>query len=216
MISMDPASYDRWYETPRGRWIGLREAGLLFQALEPQPGESVLDVGCGTGYFTRTLATAVDGAVVGVDLNPEWIAYARRRDPGKVSYAVADAMRLPFADASFDLVVSITALCFIPDENTVARELIRVARRRFAIGLLNRRSLLWLRKGISGGSGGYRGAHWHTVAEVKLLFQGLGIRDLRVLTAIQVPNAGLLAQALERCWPPSLSTGAFILAVGNV
>ncbi|MBF8269797.1 MAG: methyltransferase, partial [Gammaproteobacteria bacterium] len=86
---MDAASYDRWYESPRGRWIGQREVELLLQVLAPQPGESLLDVGCGTGYFTRALAAAVDGEIAGVDINREWIDYARRRDTGKATYAVA-------------------------------------------------------------------------------------------------------------------------------
>jgi hypothetical protein len=158
----------------------------------------------------------MDGQVTGVDINPEWVEYARRRAAGKASYTVADARKLPFANASFDLVVSITALCFISEEGAAVREIVRVARRRFAIGLLNRRSLLWLQKGTGQGRGGYRGAHWHTVSEAKSLFRDLPVRCLRVRTAIQVPDGGGFARVIERMLPPSLGTGAFILVVGDV
>ena len=143
---MDAEAYDRWHETPCGRWIGKREAALILEGLQPRPGESLLDVGCGTGFFARTLAAAMDGNVVGVDINSEWVEYARRRDVGRATYAVADARALSYADASFDSVVSIAAICFIPEEVAAIREIVRVARRRFAIGLLNRHSLLWWQK----------------------------------------------------------------------
>jgi SAM-dependent methyltransferase len=213
---MDAASYDRWYETPRGRWIGQRETALILESLEPRPAESLLDVGCGTGFFTRALAAAVDGRVVGVDINPEWVHYARRCDRGRIAYAVGDAGALPHADASFDLVTAITALCFIPEEAAAIREILRVTRRRFTIGLLHRHSLLWWQKGRGGGRGGYRGARWHTVREARSLFLGLPVRNLRVRTAVQLPGGSPVARSLERVWPSSFPTGAFLLATGDV
>jgi SAM-dependent methyltransferase len=213
---MDAAFYDRWYETPRGQWIAQREVALVLEQLQPRLGDSLLDVGCGTGFFTRALAASIDGQVTGVDINPEWVEYARRRHEGGAYYEVGDARALPHADASFDLVVSIAALCFIDDEVTAAREILRVARRRFAIGLLNRHSLLWLQKGRRGGHGGYRGAHWHTVREAGRLFRHLPVRRLQVRTAIQIPSGGPFARFIERAWPPSLPYGAFILVVGDV
>jgi SAM-dependent methyltransferase len=213
---MDAESYDRWYETPRGRWIGQREAALVLQYLQPRPGESLLDVGCGTGFFTRTLAASLVGRVAGVDINPEWVEYARHRDAGKISYEVADARALPYANASFDLVVSIAALCFVEEESSAVREILRVARRRFAIGLLNRQSLLYLQKGREGGRGGYRGARWHTVREARGLFHELPVHNLRVHTAIQIPSGGWFARLIERAWPSSVPSGAFILVGGDV
>jgi protein-L-isoaspartate O-methyltransferase len=83
---MDAATYDRWYETPRGQWIGQREVSLVLDCLQPRPGESILDVGCGTGYFTRAIAESIDGKMVAADIKPEWVAYARGRDAGRSSY----------------------------------------------------------------------------------------------------------------------------------
>ena len=212
---MDPAVYDRWYQTARGHWIGEREAELLLEGLTPRPGESLLDVGCGTGHFTRAMAERLDGPVSGVDLDPARVEYARAHDAGSVSYAIGDARTLPYRDASFDLVMSVAALCFVDDEAAAVREIVRVTRRRFAIGLLNRHSLLWLREGRGGGRGGYRGARWHTVAEARDLMRGLPVRDIGVRTAIHLPGGGPAARLVERVWPSRLPTGAFILATGS-
>jgi hypothetical protein len=140
-----------------------------------------------------------------VDINPAWVKYARTRDTGTTSYAVADARALPYADASFDLVMSITALCFIEDEAAVVRELVRVARGRIAIGLLNRNSLLWSREGKDGGRGGYRGARWYTLSRTLSVSTqsegsspGFGSRKLRFLggrpsgTVERTPSQSLL------------------------
>lgn len=154
MVSKKRAEeYDRWYATPRGQWTGKCEIDLLYKELCPLPGESVLDVGCGTGFFTRAFANLSTGKVIGVDIDTEYVEHACRRDTGWSYYAVADGRSLPFRNASFDLVISIAALCFIPDEVAAVREILRVTRRRFAIGLLNRKSLLWLQKGRRGGRG---------------------------------------------------------------
>lgn len=212
---MDAEAYDQWYETPRGLWIGERELALLLGELQPGSEESLLDVGCGTGFFTRAFASATGGPVTGVDINPEWVAYARHQGTCKASYEVADARALPYEAASFDLVVSVTALCFIEEERAAVREMVRVAGRRVAIGLLNRRSLLWLWKGRRGGRGAYRGARWHTPSEAADLFAGLPVHLLRVQTAIHLPGGGRLARIVERLWPEWVHTGAFILVVAD-
>lgn len=123
---------------------------------------------------------------------------------------------LPYPDASFDLVVSITVLCFIEDEIQVARELVRAARRRVAIGLLNRHSMLWLEKGRGGGRGAYRRAKWHTVREARNLFCSQTAQHVRVRTAIQLPGGGRWARAVEHAWPSTWCLGAFLLVVADV
>jgi SAM-dependent methyltransferase len=182
----------------------------------PQPGESLLDVGCGTGYFTRGLARLLGGPVSGIDINPAWVAYAAQRDDPGIDWLVGDARALPFRDKSFDLAVSITALCFIDDERQAVREMLRVARRRVALGLLNRRSLLWREKGRRGGKGAYRGARWHTPGEAIALFHGLPVIRVRIRTAVWLPGGGWLARNTERFWPAPLHGGAFLLVVADL
>ena len=140
--------YESWYRTPRGRWIGELEYGLVRRLLRARPQESVLDVGCGTGYFTRRFAQDQDGAVVGVDPDVDAVEYARHHTAARETYVVGHGEALPFPSRSFDLCVSITAMCFVQDQVTFLREMARVARRSVAVGLLNRHSLLWRREGF--------------------------------------------------------------------
>lgn len=78
---MKPADYDAWYNTPRGRWIGETEFRLVSRLLNARPEARLLDVGCGTGWFTRRF-TQNGLQVTGLDSNPEWLAYAHS-DPAK-------------------------------------------------------------------------------------------------------------------------------------
>ncbi len=214
---MQPEQYEAWYTTSRGAWIGGIEYRLLDELLTPRSGETVLDVGCGTGHFTRCFSDhAAVGWTVGADMDFSAARFAAAR--GKAAYLVTDGQRLPFADRSFDLVISVTALCFMRDVRRALMEMLRVARRRVALGLLNRHSLLWFAKGRAGGHGAYRGAHWHTRREVgRLLFAGQLARNLTLRTAIMLPGGGRLARwaepGLERAAP---CCGAFLAAAADV
>lgn len=86
--------------------------------------ESALDVGCGEGRFCRMLA-ANRVPVIGIDPTEELLVQARRRDPAG-HYQIARAEDLPFAAASFDLVVSYLTLLDIPDFRTGLSEMVRV------------------------------------------------------------------------------------------
>jgi SAM-dependent methyltransferase len=93
------------------------------------PGQHVLDVACGTGALTLSVAERVGpgGAVVGLDANPGMLAVARRKAHG-VAWREGRAEALPFADASFDAVVSQFGLMFFDDRVAALREMRRVSR----------------------------------------------------------------------------------------
>jgi SAM-dependent methyltransferase len=103
-------------------------AERLARAVPVQPGNSVLDVACGTGVVTRLLADRAgpDSRVVGLDLNDAMLAVARRLHP-RLRWQQGDACALPFPDGSFDLVVSQAALMFFSDRVAALREMGRVA-----------------------------------------------------------------------------------------
>lgn len=213
---MEPEQYDAWYASPRGAWIGDVEHSLLERLLQPRGGEMLLDVGCGTGHFTRRFAAEEGiGWVVGADRDAGAVRFAAAR--GGAAYFVADGQQLPFADRSFDLVIGVTALCFMADERRALAEMLRVARRRVALGLLNRRSLLWRDKGRGGGKGAYRGARWHTPQEARALFAGLPARNSILRSAIVLPGGGTAARAAEPLLARLLPCcGAFIAAAADV
>lgn len=211
---MRPQDYDAWYDSPRGRWIASTEFALLRRHLDLRPGQQVLDVGCGTGWFTRRLAQT-GLAMTGLDLDEQMLAVARQRTPEGIAWLQGDATRLPFADRSFDQVVALTSLCFVPDWPRAVAEIVRVTRRGFALGLLNRHSLLWRDKGRHGGSGAYRGAHWHTRAELAACLRQLPVRHMRFASAVCLPSGSRFAQAVERVLPDAWPWGAFLLVSGE-
>lgn len=212
---MTPEQYDAWYQTPRGRWIGETEYRLLIALLRPAPSAGILDVGCGSGYFTRRLAR--DGyRVTGVDFDRAMIAFARSRRAAAEDYLVADALALPFAARTFDCAVSVTALCFVRDERRALAEMLRIARARVALGLLNRHSLLYLSKGRGGGTGAYRGAHWHRPREARALLSTAGAAGIELRSAVFLASGGAAARLLEPLVPGRLRCGGFLAVAAGV
>jgi SAM-dependent methyltransferase len=96
------------------------------------PGERVLDLGSGAGTDSLVAAQMVgpDGSVTGIDMTPEMLAKARSAATamraGNVEFVESEAEHLPFADASFDVVISNGVIDLIPDKDAVFAELHRV------------------------------------------------------------------------------------------
>jgi ubiquinone/menaquinone biosynthesis C-methylase UbiE len=133
------ASYEGWYETA-GRRADELEKQLLDELLVDLPAiETVLEVGCGTGHFSRWFE-ARGLHVVGVDLSMEMLLESRRLTGPHCVRSRAE--RLPFASKSIDLVALITTLEFVADVGRSLSEACRVARRGILVGALNRHSLL--------------------------------------------------------------------------
>ncbi len=212
---MTPAEYDAWYDSPRGRWVGESEWRAICRHLDLTPGTTLLDVGCGTGWFTRRLAAA-GLRVTGLDIDAEALDYARAHTPQNVSYLAGDGRSLPFADRSFEQTVAIASLCFIDDWPRAIGEIVRVTRSRFVLGLLNRHSLLWRSKGRDGGTGGYAGAHWHTRRELAPVLASLQVRGICMQTAVFMPSGTGMARLAERVLPSWLPWGAFLIVSASM
>jgi arsenite methyltransferase len=97
-----------------------------------EPGERVLDLGCGAGTDSLVAAQMVGprGHVTGIDMTPEMLGKARaaaaEMEAPNVDFVEAEAERLPFADESFDVVISNGVIDLIPDKDAVFSELHRV------------------------------------------------------------------------------------------
>ena len=99
----------------------------LVAALDPRPGDAVLDLAGGTGDMAEALAPRV-ASVVSTDLSPEMVAAARRRGLPGVEHRVMDLQAIELPDASFDAVVCRFGFMLVPDPGRALRETRRVLR----------------------------------------------------------------------------------------
>ncbi|TAY17575.1 class I SAM-dependent methyltransferase [Rhizobium leguminosarum] len=117
------------YERLMGRW-SRRLAPMLIDFAGLADGDCVLDVGCGTGSLTFTLAeTSSLKEIAAVDYSPVFVEAAKRRntDP-RVSIQQADACALPFEDKRFDRAMALLVLHFVPEAGKAVSEMRRVVR----------------------------------------------------------------------------------------
>jgi arsenite methyltransferase len=110
----------------------LRRRRLVHEALGAQPGERVLDVGCGPGFYVSELLDRVgpEGSVVGIDASPTMLAVAAHRNEGRpnVSFHESNATSLPVEDGGFDRALSVQVLEYLTDVEPALRELHRAVR----------------------------------------------------------------------------------------
>ena len=110
----------------------VRRRALVHEALGAAAGERILDIGCGPGFYVAELCGRVGttGHVAGVDLSAPMLALAAKRVAGhdNVELAEAPATALPFADGSFDAVVSVQVLEYVADLAGALGEFHRVVR----------------------------------------------------------------------------------------
>lgn len=140
-----PMSYDQWLETPEGRYIDTRQKGLILDLMAPRRGETLLDVGCGSG--DRLLLFQRKGCdVTGIDSSASMLETAKQKLGDKAELHVGMAEDLPFSDNEFDIVSLIASLEFAANPEKAISEAIRVCRGRVFLGALNRYSVTGLRK----------------------------------------------------------------------
>jgi ubiquinone/menaquinone biosynthesis C-methylase UbiE len=153
----DPAQFDQLKQGLKASWMAgdfgqiakytADAAAEFISRLPIQPGMDVLDVACGTGNLAIPAARA-EARVTGVDIAANLLEQARARAAAEnltIDFRAGDAEALPFADASFDMVVTMFGAMFAPRPELVAAELARVCRPGGMVAMAN-----WTPEGFVG------------------------------------------------------------------
>jgi len=130
--------FNRWAEAGEGEKMQQHHLDITLKTLrlmDLQPGQRVLDLGCGSGWAARLMARAVaqdseaeDANVVGLDVSDEMIRLAQEspRRLSNLRYVVGSATSIPEPDDSFDRVLSVESFYYYPDQGVALDEILRV------------------------------------------------------------------------------------------
>jgi ubiquinone/menaquinone biosynthesis C-methylase UbiE len=129
--------FNRWAEAGEGPKMEQHHLDITektIRRMDLQPGERVLDLGCGSGWATRLLARIVSdgpegfGQVIGVDVSDEMIRVARTesKDFDNIMFVWGSATQIPWEENFFDKVLSVESFYYYPDQDRALAELFRV------------------------------------------------------------------------------------------
>ncbi|PYX86551.1 MAG: hypothetical protein DMG68_15045 [Acidobacteria bacterium] len=129
--------FNRWADAGEGEKMERHHLDITektIRRMDLQPGERVLDLGCGSGWATRLLARIVSdgpegfGQVVGLDVSDEMIRQARAasKDFENILYVWGSAQQIPWEENFFDKVLSVESFYYYPDQDRALSELFRV------------------------------------------------------------------------------------------
>jgi SAM-dependent methyltransferase len=174
------AFYERAADYETG-WLGamlheIADRTVRLARAETREPEHVLDVGCGTGYLLRRLASRCPGAgeLVGVDPAAAMITTAQSAaDDERLTFSVATAEQLPFPDGAFDLVVSTTSFDHWSDQRAGLVECARVMKPDARLVLVDQFSL-WLSPTLIAGRRGKA----RTKTRANALLSATGFRSI--------------------------------------
>ncbi len=159
-------SYDSWYGTEFGRYADDLEKRLIIQFARPKKGEKVLDVGCGTGTYGSEFSK-MGLEVTCLDMSKRMLNIAKTKSKN-IDTILGNVEDMPFEDNTFDLIVGITLIEFLPKPEKAIREMRRVLKDdgRIILGVLNRFSLFALHERIRRNET-YADAKFYSIFELK-------------------------------------------------
>jgi SAM-dependent methyltransferase len=187
--------YDRWYETPLGMAHDRAQKSDVRMLLGSAPPEGLLlDVGCGTGHWSRFFVS-LGYAAIGIDISQEMIEGARTRATPQCLYGVADACELPFGNGCFDVVAAMATLEFVSDVSRVLDEMFRCVADAgvVLVGTLNRLARINRRR-LATGSEPYVSGRLFTPGELRHRLERFG----RVRMRASSPQVSGLGEHLGR------------------
>ena len=168
------AEYDQWYRRPEGQYADALEKELFLRLVQPREGQSLLEVGCGTGHNLEFF----DGLgleIAGNDPSRHMLELAARRLGPRVRLSQGQAEGLGFDDDSFDIVALITVLEFVSDPVEALKEAARVAKLKVYLGILNKASMLGIARRAKGRfrESIYNQARFYTIWEIEQMVRSV-------------------------------------------
>jgi SAM-dependent methyltransferase len=166
----DARSYAEWWSKQNEKWAAYLELELMIKLLKPSAGESILDIGCGTGMSTRHLLN-MGLNITGIDPSPYMLDISLLNLGHRVELYRGFAEDLPFDDNSFNHALFFLSLEFVNDPVKAIAEACRVAKDRVFFGFFNRYAIKGIQRMITGGAfhPTFRQARFFSVWEVKKL-----------------------------------------------
>jgi len=145
----DAKMYERWHLEPERKSESERECCLMLEMLRPEPGETILDIGCGIGtHFNALIERGVNPT--GLDPSPYMLDQCFAQYGKRIDLYRGHAEDLPFDDNSFNHALLMTTLEFVDDPRQAVAEACRVAKDRVFIGVLNRYAIKSLQRRVAG------------------------------------------------------------------
>jgi len=194
-------AYDRWFDDPRNSYEAELGCRLMLEMLQPAHGDSVLEIGCGTG---ASLVTLIDRGLntTGIDPSPYMLDIALAKLGNRVELYRGYGEDLPFDDNSFNYTCFMTTLEFVDNPQKALEEACRVAKDKVFIGVLNRYAIKGVQRRLAGifSDTVYNHAKFFGVWELKRLIRSVaGPVPLSWRTVNQFPaSCGEFVQNLER------------------
>lgn len=197
----DAVEYDQWAVKQCNRLAADLEVRLLLQLLKPVRGNTVLDIGCGTGESLLPFLRA-GLEVTGIDPSPYMLDIAKLKVGHQVDLHRGFAEDLPFDDNSFNYASLFTTLEFTEVPQKAIEEACRVAKDKVFIGVLNKYALKAVQRRIKGLfiKSIYNRAHFFSIWELKKMIRDiLGDVPISWRTVCQFPGAsGNIARCIEQ------------------
>ncbi|MBP7342118.1 MAG: methyltransferase domain-containing protein [Smithellaceae bacterium] len=181
---------DQWLETETGRFVFSRLERLILDLVSPVTGETLLDVGCGSGNYLR-LFQKRKCVLSGLEESQSALAAAREKLGNRCELVYGSAEDLPFSDNSFDVVTLIAGLHFANRPQKVIAEAIRVCRGRLFIGFFNKNYIVGTKRSIGRlfGFASAEAIRFYTLYDVRsMVKRQMAVSSLRWGSVIYLPG----------------------------